>query len=359
LILGAQVVTEPGSAPDRVRVILVAQDAMQRWFPAFTVTYLPGEGSILLLQVTTPNFRREGIRMRASSWLSSQRRLFDFSLGLPALLHPLDNTSFELHNRDRSWPGVRAKSQGVSLGYGRALDRRRRFSAFAKLGIDRWELSTAESFDLRRSDGTNWRLGTALSASFDNRDSALLGTKGSRLSLSLDFAPAFGGVLLGRTGWGISMQRLQRLPFGLRGRVKAGMRGLIGEHHPQDRLYAGGPGTLRGFFSYAVSPVSGGVDSRPIGGDRLARASAELGYGLNSVLEPFLFVDAANAFHPDQPWFSQPSSPRPLRYGLAWSWGFGLLLRLPVLPFRFEWGRPITRGPRDPEMLFSLGIGTG
>ena len=35
-----------------------------------------------------------------------------------------------------------------------------------------------------------------------------------------------------------------------------------------------------------------------------------------------------------------------------------MLLRLPVLPFRFEWGRPITRGPGDPEMLFSLGVGT-
>ena len=152
---------------------------------------------------------------------------------------------------------------------------------------------------------------------------------------------------------------MQRLPFGLRARAQVGARGLVGAHQPHDRLYAGGPGTLRGFYSYAVAPRAQGELNAPLGGDKLVHGNMELGYGLNSVLEPFVFVDAANAFHPDQPWFSQPSSPRPLVGGMAWSWGFGLLLRLPVLPFRFEWGRPLTRGPNDPEMLFSLGIGTG
>ena len=159
------------------------------------------------------------------------------------------------------------------------------------------------------------------------------------------------------SGLSISGQRLQRLPFGFRGRVKLGAQQLFDQPMAHKVLYAGGPGTLRGFYSYAVSPADSlALPNLPTGGDRMLYGSVELGYGLNSVLEPFVFLDAGNSF--SGAWFEQEGSLRPLHFGLASSWGFGILLRLPVLPFRFEWGRPITRGAGDPEMLFSLGVGT-
>jgi outer membrane protein assembly complex protein YaeT len=353
LIMGAQIVTAEGAKPDAVRVRLVGQDAMQKWYPAFTMTYLPGEGAVLLLQLSTPNLLGKGIRFRGSSWLSSERRLFDLSIGVPALLHPLDNLGFEIHNRDRKYPILQAQSRGFSASYGRSLDRRRRWSVFTTLGIDYWDLSSFTASETVAFDEPNVGIQTSYGLSYDDRDSGLLGTRGQRLSLSLDLAPSHG-----RNGLSFSAQRLQRLPFGFRGRAKFSARQQSSASDPQFALYMGGPGTLRGYYAYTVAPrlSSGEFVGLPIGGDRSVNGGLELGYGLNSVLEPFVFLDGGNAFR--DRWFEQPSSPRRLYGGLAWSWGFGLLLRLPVLPFRFEWGRPLTRGPGDPEMLFSLGIGT-
>ena len=354
LIMGAQIVAQPGRAADRVKVVLMAQDAIQRWYPAFTMTYLPGEGAVLLLQLSSPNLMGEGIRFRGSTWLSEQRRLFDLSVGLPAVLNPLDTLTLEVHNRDQNKPRAAAKTQGASVSYGRSLDRRRRFSVFASLGGDRVTLTCRDAQGLGDDCPTEpfLAISGSLGLSYDDRDSGLLGTRGQRLSLRLDWEP-----MTQASGFAVSAQRLQRLPFGLRGRVKVGAQQLLEQPMAHKVLYAGGPGTLRGFYSYAVSPAdSPSFPGLPTGGDRMLHGSLELGYGLSSVLEPFVFADAGNSF--SGAWFDQPSSLRPLRMGLAASWGFGVLLRLPVLPFRFEWGRPITRGPGDPEMLFSLGVGT-
>ncbi len=355
LIMGAQIVAKPGTAPDRVRVGLLAQDAMQRWYPAFTVTYLPGEGAILLVQLTTPNLLGKGIRFRGSTWLSSQRRLFDLSVSLPAVRHPLDDLSLEVHNRDQTKPRAKAKSQGGSVTYGRSLDRRRRWSLFGSLGGDRLEVTCNTTLwdDPTCPDDSLIALRGSAGLSYDDRDSGLLGTRGQRVSLRLDLAP-----MTRASGLSLSAQRLQRLGLGFRGRVKFGLRQLFAEPMDHEMLYAGGPGTLRGYYSYAVAPHASRLSpATPTGGDRVIHGSLELGYGLNSVLEPFVFMDAGNAYNGR--WFDQPNSPRPLHFGMAMSWGFGVLLRLPVLPFRFEWGRPLTRGPNDPKMLFSLGVGTG
>jgi outer membrane protein assembly factor BamA len=185
LIMGAQIVTAEGAKPDAVRVRLVGQDAMQKWYPAFTMTYLPGEGAVLLLQLSTPNLLGKGIRFRGSSWLSSERRLFDLSIGVPALLHPLDNLGFEIHNRDRKYPILQAQSRGFSASYGRSLDRRRRWSVFTTLGIDYWDLSSFTASETVAFDEPNVGIQTSYGLSYDDRDSGLLGTRGQRLSLSL------------------------------------------------------------------------------------------------------------------------------------------------------------------------------
>ena len=354
LIMGAQIVTQPGRAKDRVKVSLMAQDAPQKWYPAFTVTYLPGEGAVLLLQLSSPNLLGKGIRFRGSSWLSEQRRLFDLSVALPAVLNPLDDLTVEVHNRDQTKPRAAAKTQGGSLTYGRSIDRKRRFSVFASVGADRVTLTCNAAAELGDDCPADpfYAVSGALGGSYDDRDSGLLGTRGQRVSLRLDLEP-----MTQASGLSLSAQRLQPLPFGFRARAKLGARQLFEQPMPHKVLYAGGPGTLRGFYAYAVSPnQSAPFPNLPTGGDRMIHAALELGYGLNSVFEPFVFLDAGNSFAGR--WFEQPSSLRPLTMGLASSWGFGVLLRLPVLPFRFEWGRAISRGPNDPEMLFSLGVGT-
>jgi outer membrane protein insertion porin family len=360
LIADAQPVVKPGASPDQVVLQLQATDAVQRWFPAFTMTYVPGEGTVLLLQLSTPNLLGKGIRFSGSSWLSEQRRLFDINVSVPGLFSPLGSMSVELHNRDRSMPLVRHKAQGGSLGYGLSLDRRRRYSLGGRLSADRFTTATSERFDRVASEDPTHRLKLGLTASFDSRDSGLMATRGRRLALGLDWAPQVDGVLDGRAGFSIDARQYVRLPLGFRLRAQLAARGLLGaHHHPSDRLYAGGMGTLRGFFAFAVAPQVVGVPGAMLGGDKLAHTTVEIGRTLGSVFEPFVFVDGANAFHPSESWFEPENRERSAAAGLIWSAGYGVLLRLPVLPLRFEWGYPLTRSARDPKVLFSLGVGTG
>ena len=307
------------------------------------MTYLPGEGAVLLLQLSSPNLMGKGIRFRGSTWLSEQRRLFDLSVGLPAVLNPLDTLTLEVHNRDQNKPRAAAKTQGASVSYGRSLDRRRRFSVFASLGGDRVTLTCRDAQGLGDDCPTEpfLAISGSLGLSYDDRDSGLLGTRGQRLSLRLDWEPM--------TQASVSQYPPRGFSDSLS--VWAGQGGaqqLLEQPMAHKVLYAGGPGTLRGFYSYAVSPAdSPSFPGLPTGGDRMLHGSLELGYGLNSVLEPFVFADAGNSF--SGAWFDQPSSLRPLRMGLAASWGFGVLLRLPVLPFRFGEDDHARTG----QMLFS------
>ena len=59
LILDGAVEAQAGEKPGEVIAVLHLADAMQRWFPAFSMTYLPGEGTVLLLQLSSPNLARE------------------------------------------------------------------------------------------------------------------------------------------------------------------------------------------------------------------------------------------------------------------------------------------------------------
>ncbi len=375
LIMDGTVEAQPGSKPGEVVAVLHLADAMQRWFPAFSMTYLPGEGTVLLLQLSSPNLAERALRFYSSLWLSGQRQLFDLSLSQPGYFHPLDSAGVEIHNRDRQMALIRTQTQGFSLSYGMSLDQRRRWRIGGRLLLDRI-VSTAQSlpsdfeeasealqeryFPDYPSGTASGRIKLSLNLSYDTRDSGLLATRGTSVSLGLGYGysapPNFAGSLETSAQW----KGYLRLPGQFRFRSRLGARWNLSQAlHPSDLMVVGGMTTLRGFLTNRIGPVLLNDPRLVIGGDRLAQGSVELGRPLNSILEPFIFADAANAFSRDTGWFHEPNTVRPLIGGLAFSTGFGILVRLPVLPLRFEWGWPITRGETDPEWLFSLGIGTG
>jgi outer membrane protein insertion porin family len=375
LILDGAVEAQAGEKPGEVIAVLHLADAMQRWFPAFSMTYLPGEGTVLLLQLSSPNLAQRALRFYSSLWLSGQRQLFDLSLSQPGYFHPLDSAGIEIHNRDRQMALIRTQTQGLSLSYGMSLDARRRWRISSRFLLDR-VVSTAQSlpsgfeaasdalqtrfFKDYPSGQANGRIKLSLNLSYDTRDSGLLATRGTSVSLGLGYGysapPNWAGNLETSAQW----KGYLRLPGQLRFRSRIGARwNLTDAPHPSDLMVVGGMTTLRGFLTNRIGPVLQDDPRLVVGGDRVAQGSVELGRPLNSVLEPFIFADAANAFSRENGWFHEPNTVRPLVGGMALSTGFGILVRLPVLPLRFEWGWPLTRGETDPEWLFSLGVGTG
>jgi translocation and assembly module TamA len=126
-------------------------------------------------------------------------------------------------------------------------------------------------------------------------------------------------------------------------RVKLGaMLGADADDIPPDeRFYAGGGGSIRGFAYKTVSPLR---DNDPIGGRSLMEASVELRRRINERLGAVVFVDAGNAYSSTFPEFSED-----LRVGV----GVGIRYFTPIGPLRVDAAVPLN--PRD-ELDDSFGV---
>jgi translocation and assembly module TamA len=110
--------------------------------------------------------------------------------------------------------------------------------------------------------------------------------------------------------------------------------GADAEEIPADeRFYAGGGGSIRGYPYQTVSPL---VDGVPVGGRSLATCSLELRLKLTERFGVVGFLDGGNVFESTYPDFSEP---------FLWGTGVGLRYYSPVGPFRLDVAFPLDRRP--------------
>lgn len=201
-----------------------------------------------------------------------------------------------------------------------------------------------------------------LSLTRDTRDSFMMPARGHRLRIGGTYSGGLLGfdtdlyTLDGRGAVHFPLWRGHILS--LQGRVE-----IVEAHDPDDdvplsdRLFAGGPRTVRGFKYRDVGPKAirvlddGSVSRRPQGGRTLALAGAEYTVPLVEGIRLAGFVDAANVWldayelHPDD---------------MAVGAGFGLRFDLPGFPIRLDYAWPLRR---DDEFTrserFSFWIGHG
>ncbi len=100
-----------------------------------------------------------------------------------------------------------------------------------------------------------------------------------------------------------------------------------------ERFYAGGGGSVRGYAYQSVGPIK---DGTPVGGNYLIELSFELRLRISDRFGVVGFLDGGNAFASPSPEFSQ---------GLLWGTGFGLRYYTPIGPFRLDIGFPLDRRP--------------
>lgn len=118
-----------------------------------------------------------------------------------------------------------------------------------------------------------------------------------------------------------------------------------------ERFFAGGPNSLRGFRFRTVSPQ---VVDKPVGGDFLALAGAEVSFPLAlDILRGVVFLDAGGAVSK----LDQFDDDKNIRVAA----GFGFRLRVPVFPapvaLDFAW--PLRKHPDDDTQVFSFSVGFG
>lgn len=200
----------------------------------------------------------------------------------------------------------------------------------------------------------------------DNRDSALIPTKGRYRRANLEISPA-GSSTYYRTTYQeqyfLPLNLSNTATLALNGEINYG--GALGDNaYPIFKNYfAGGIGTVRGYQagSLSVAERSRGLgDTRfnlPIGGSARLIMNAELqmpfpGTGVDRSLRWFTFFDAGQVFSPEN---GEKINLGNLRY----STGLGLSWISPVGPLKLSLGYPMNPESYDRTQRFQFQLGTG
>ncbi|MCE2870161.1 MAG: outer membrane protein assembly factor BamA [Oxalobacteraceae bacterium] len=200
----------------------------------------------------------------------------------------------------------------------------------------------------------------------DNRDSALIPTKGRFRRANVEVSPA-GSSTYYRTTYQdqyfIPLNLSNTATLAFNGEINYG--GALGDNaYPIFKNYfAGGIGTVRGYQagSLSVSQRTRGLgDTRfnlPIGGSARIILNAELqmpfpGTGVDRSLRWFTFLDAGQVFSPED---GERIGLNQLRY----STGLGLSWISPVGPLKLSLGYPMNPQPFDRTQRFQFQLGTG
>ncbi|MDE2332981.1 MAG: BamA/TamA family outer membrane protein [Rhodospirillales bacterium] len=267
-------------------------------------------------------------------------------------------------------PDWRARGQTLSLDVAalrRSLDTYDQTALLGRASLLRhlathWTVSTGlnaaeESINQQGVTRDYTLLGLPLQASYDSTNSLLDPTRGVRLNLSATPTQSFGGrtssflVLLASASTYVD---LADFGLGRHGRSVLALHALIGSIQgagsafalpPDQRFYAGGGGSVRGFKYQSIGPQF--ADGTAIGGLAVDLAQIEFRQKLWGNFAASVFTDMGQV------------APRaaPFEGGLHIGAGVGLLYDTSVGPIRFDVAFPLTREPGGDAYEFYVGIG--
>jgi len=223
---------------------------------------------------------------------------------------------------------------------------------------------TQELQDLIRLGGEgNTESRLTLGLTYDNRDSAFLTRKGTRVDFSTYTAGGFLGGTVQVYGMDVDASQYFHLPYDtillLNGEI--GVANTWGDQTIvpiYDRLYLGGAYNLRGFRFRDVGPKDN--NGNPVGGSTLTRYTIEYTIPIIERVRFAIFYDGgfvnpgAWSFGPEQ----VPNSKGRFSGGFNQDVGFGVRLDLPIGPIRVDYGFPIQEdsfSSRSGQFQFSVG----
>ncbi len=138
-----------------------------------------------------------------------------------------------------------------------------------------------------------------------------------------------------------------------RGRSVIALRGLVGSVQgattfqlpPDQRFYAGGSGTIRGYAYQSVGPQF--PDGNPIGGLAIDAGTIEYRQRIGQSFGTAVFVDAGQV----------DTSSAPFQGKVAIGTGIGLRYYTPIGPIRVDFAVPVVSVPNSGNFQIYIGIG--
>ena len=288
-----------------------------------------------------PHFTGGGQKFRMRAQWGTRRKDFILSLTEPYFLDRKLSVGGEAFYRDASF----VSSVYDERRYGFDINARRPINDFTYIrfsytlqDVDIHNVDPSASAAIRSEEGN--RLESKISGDIvhDTRDSVFLTRRGHKINLQGYVA---GGFLGGNTdiyGFDLEASKYFLLPWDtiltLNAELAVVQTWAGGDRVPIfDRLYLGGANNLRGFKFRDVGPQD--IDSEPLGGNTLARATIEYTFPVVEKVRGAVFYDVGfvNADSYD---FSADKVSSDI--------GIGVRLDLPIGPVRIDYGFPIQNG---------------
>lgn len=297
-----------------------------------------GTGRSLALRLRASERNERAELIYRSPWLFGSRFTFESSV----FYERLDEIGFDL---DRY--GITA---GAHRDLGDFLPGLRGFLGYRIAQVDRYNVDATLAPDVH--EGSQVVAVATQELTLDRRDHPLDPRRGHYHLVALDT----GGVVLGgdadfvrgrfETLW--LLDGLRPVVVALAGRLGLAAPLLDSDELPiEERFFAGGAATVRGYRERRVGPL----DDRgnPIGGNALVVLNAELRFPIWRWVYGAVFVDTG-AVTPE----IDDLAPDQFRTGV----GAGIRISTPVGPLRFDMGYPLDRLPTEEQKLrFYLTVG--
>ncbi len=296
-----------------------------------------------------PNFTGAGQNLRVRATMGSISKAYDLSFTEPWLFDYPVSFGFDLYKHERD------RESDVGYGYdedvtGGAIRLGKELSEYVRGNLtyrhDKISISDVDptaSQDLLDEVGTNVISSTEFGLTYDSRDNVFDPTKGDVISGSIQVAGGpFGGD---KDFWKYFNNVSHYFPagktvFNLRGRL--GIADVYGDSNKvpiDERLFAGGAYTIRGYRERKVGPIDANT-SDPKGGLSLLVGNIECTYPLASFFKLATFYDIGNVW----PKVGDIGSG-----GYKSGTGVGFRLKTPIGPVMLDYGIPLDKEPGESE----------
>jgi outer membrane protein insertion porin family len=373
--------TEPGSAPDRVVLIVKVQEQPTGEL-SFGAGYSTSEGVIGDISITERNLMGKGQFVRLGFSGSFERAQIDFSFTEPHFLDRNLAAGFDLFHKEVDFSNVasfRERNTGGNLRMGFPIANNTQLGVRYRFEREEiYDVASNASLAIQQSEGVSYVSSVGYTVAYDTRNLPQSPSSGVFVSFSQDLAGVGGDVNYFRSvvdsrGYYPITPKIIMV-----GRVQAGaIEGWGGQDVRLTDLFFKGGETIRGFERAGYGPRDACEDpstgkrvsdcSRdPLGGQLFWAATAEARFPIpfvpdNLGIQGAVFVDAGSLWDPsglaDSAVFDEGSF---INNGpdVRLSTGISLIWQSPLGPLRADLAQALLKTSYDRTEIFRFGAST-